>query len=106
MSYSNTILSIFLMAFVILFTRALPFLFFRNKHPPGILNYLEQNIPPLIMLLLVMYCLKDVKCGLAPYGFPEMLGIGAVTLLHLWRNNSLLSIAGGTILYMVAVRIL
>jgi len=106
MSYTGVILSIFLMAVIILFTRALPFLFFRKKPPPGILNYLEQNIPPLIMVLLVMYCLKDVTWGQAPYGLPELVGIGVVALLHIWMNNALLSIVSGTIVYMVAIRIL
>jgi branched-subunit amino acid transport protein AzlD len=106
MSDTGVFLSISLMAVVILFTRALPFLFFRRKHPPGILNYLEHNIPPLIMLLLVIYCIKDVKWGQAPYGFPELVGIGIVALLHIWMNNALLSIVIGTIVYMVSLRIL
>lgn len=106
MSHAGVILSIFIMAVVILFTRALPFLFFRKKYPPGILSYLEQNIPPLIMLLLVIYCVKDVKWGQAPYGLPELIGIGLVALFHVWLNNALLSIVSGTIVYMVALRIL
>jgi branched-subunit amino acid transport protein AzlD len=106
MSVAEVILSISLMAAVILFTRALPFLFLRKKQPPGILNYLEQNIPPLIMLLLVIYCIKDVKWDQSPYGLPELVGIGVVALLHIWKNNALLSIVSGTIVYMVAIRFL
>lgn len=105
MSHAGVIFSIFLMAVVILFTRALPFLFFRKKHPPGILSYLEQNIPPLMMLLLVIYCIKDVRWGQAPYGLPELVGIGIVAMLHVWMNNALLSIVSGTIVYMMAVKI-
>jgi branched-subunit amino acid transport protein AzlD len=99
-------IAIFLMAFIILFTRFLPFMFFRKKYPTRIFNYLENNIPPLVMLLLVMYCLRNVKWGLSPFGLPEIIGIATVVMLHLWRNNSMLSIVSGTILYMLAVKIL
>jgi len=105
-SHSYTLVSIFLMAFIILFTRVLPFLFFRNKQPPEVLNYLERNVPPLVMLLLVMFCLKDVRWGVTPFGLPELIGIGIVALFHIWVNNALLSIVSGTVVYMVAVRIL
>lgn len=106
MSNSILLAAIFLMAFIILFTRLLPFLFFRKKDPPEILTYLERNIPPLVMLLLVMYCLKDVKWTLAPFGLPEIVGVATVVLLHLWLNNALISIVGSTALYMVILKIL
>lgn len=106
MDNSGVIFSIFLMAFIIFFTRILPFLFFRKKHPPVMLNYVEENVPPLIMVLLVMYCLKDVKWGLAPYGLPELIGIGMVAFIHWWRNNALLSIVSGTALYILALKIM
>jgi branched-subunit amino acid transport protein AzlD len=92
------------MAFIILLTRMLPFLFFRNKRPPEILNYLERNIPPLVMVLLVIYCLKDVTWGQAPHGLPELIGIGLVVFFHVWLNNALLSIVSGTILYMLLIQ--
>lgn len=105
MSSSGVILSIFLMAAIILFTRVLPFLFFQKKHPPAILNYLEQNVPPLIMLLLVLYCLKDVQWTSAPYGLTELGAIIIVVIVHLWKGNALLSIVMGTVFYMLATRI-
>lgn len=69
------------------------------------LSYLERNIPPLIMLLLVLYCLKDVKWTSAPYGFIELGAIAVVIIVHLWKNNSLLSILSGTAAYMFMVNI-
>jgi branched-subunit amino acid transport protein AzlD len=94
------------MAFIILFTRILPFLFFRKKHPSGVLNYLECNIPPLIMLLLVLYCLKDVRWTSAPYGLVEFGSIAVVVIVHLWKSNALLSIVSGTAVYMFMVKAL
>ena len=95
------ILPIIVMACITFFTRLLPFLFFRGKKPPGILDYLENNIPPMILLLLVIYCLKDVSWGQRPYGMPELISIAVVVAVHLWKSNALMSICAGTILYMV-----
>jgi len=106
MLYSHMLTAIFLIALIILFTRLLPFLFFRGRNPPEILNYLERNIPPLIMLLLVLYCLKDVHWASAPYGSPELGAVAVVIMMHLWRNNALLSIVSGTTAYMLIVKAL
>jgi branched-subunit amino acid transport protein AzlD len=94
------------MAFIILLTRILPFLFFRKKQPSGTLNYLERNIPPLIMLLLVLYCLKDVRWTSAPYGLVEFGAIAVVVIVHLWKRNALLSIVSGTVTYMFILKVL
>jgi branched-subunit amino acid transport protein AzlD len=92
---------IVVMASITFFTRLLPFLFFKGKRPPDILGYLEKYIPPMILLLLVIYCLKDVSWGQRPYGLPELISIAILVAVHLWKNNALLSICVGTILYMV-----
>ena len=94
-------LPIVLMASITFFTRLLPFLFFRGKQPPDMLGYLEKNIPSMILLLLVIYCIKDVSWGQRPYGLHELISIAIVIAVHLWKNNALLSICSGTILYMV-----
>ncbi len=106
MSHTNILVSIFLMAFIILLTRILPFLFFRKKHPSGMLNYLERNIPPLIMLLLVLYCLKDVRWASAPHGLFEFGAIAVVIIVHQWKSNALLSIVSGTATYMFMIKVL
>jgi branched-subunit amino acid transport protein AzlD len=69
-----------------------------------VVRYLEEVIPPMVMVILVLYCLKDVKWGLFPNGIPELLGIGLVAGLHLWKGNALVSIFGGTAFYMVLVQ--
>lgn len=85
-------------------TRALPFLFFGSREPPEMLAVIEKNLPPMILLLLVIYCLKDVQWLTAPYGIPEFVTIGVVAGLHLWKRNAMLSIFIGTALYMVLVQ--
>ena len=86
-------------------TRWLPFwLFPEKKRPPAVVVYLGRVLPPATMGLLVVYCLKGVSWLSAPHGAPELIAIAAVAALHLWRRSVLLSIAGGTALYMVLVQ--
>ena len=51
----------------------------------------------------MVFCLKDaVFTGW--HGLPEAIAIVAVGLLYKWKKNILLSIAGGTVFYMVLVQ--
>ena len=87
-------------------TRWLPFLLFpENKTPPKVVQYLGRVLPPATMGLLVVYCLKGVQWTAAPHGAPELFAIAAVVLLHRWKGNVLVSIAGGTALYMALLRL-
>ena len=86
-------------------TRWLPFwLFPENKKPPAVVTYLGRVLPAAMMGLLVVYCLRNIRFSAPPHGAAEMLSVAAVALLHRWRGNVLLSIAGGTALYMVLVQ--
>ena len=86
-------------------TRWLPFwLFPEKKKPPRAVVYLGRVLPPAMMGLLVVYCLKNVTWLAAPHGTPELIAIAAVAALHWWKGNVLLSIAGGTALYMLLVQ--
>ena len=87
------------------FTRWLPFwLFPEKKDPPAVVLYLGHVLPPAMMGLLVVYCFKNVSWLSGSHGAPELLAVAAVVILHLWRKNVLLSIAGGTALYMILVQ--
>ena len=68
--------------------------------------YLGKVLPAATMGLLVVYCLKGVTPLSWPHGLPELIAVAAVVLLHLWKRNNLISIAGGTVLYMVLVQII
>ena len=72
--------------------------------PPAVVAYLGKVLPPAMMGLLVVYCLRSISWLSAPHGAPELIAIAAVAGLHLWKRNVLLSIAGGTVLYMVLVQ--
>ena len=92
-------------ALVTMALRFLPFLLFGgDRQTPAYITYLGKVLPFAIMGMLVVFCLKGVTLTAAPYGIPEFLACGAVAALHVWKRNTLLSIAGGTVLYMVLVQ--
>ena len=91
---------------VTLALRALPFLCFGGKGGiPAWVAALGHTLPPAIMAALVVYCLKGVPFGAFADGARQLIAAGAVVALHIWKRNTLLSIAGGTALYMILIRI-
>lgn len=86
-------------------TRFLPFLIFpAGKPTPKYIQYLGTVLPSAVFGLLVVYCLKDVSLFAGSHGIPEMISIAAVIGLHIWKRQMLLSIAGGTLCYMLLVQ--
>lgn len=86
-------------------TRFLPFWIFpADKPTPGYVLFLGRLLPPAVLGLLVIYSVKDVEWTGGLYGLPEILGILLIVGLHIWKRNMLLSIAGGTIFYMMLVQ--
>ena len=91
------------MAIVTMLLRFLPFMVFRKNIPP-IITYLGKVLPPAIIGMLVVYCLKDVRITSHPFGLPELLAAACVVGLQMWKRNSLVSILSGTLLYMVLIQ--
>lgn len=87
-------------------TRFLPFLIFSGKREtPAFVQYLGKALPSAIFALLVVYLLRNTDVS-AHFALPEILAITATVLLHLWRRQMLLSIAGGTAVYMLLVQLI
>jgi len=86
-------------------TRFLPFLAFRKQTPPYV-SYLGRVLPPAIIGMLVVYCLKDITPAVHPFGIPELIAAACTAGLQAWRRNSLVSILAGTVIYMVLIRVL
>ena len=90
---------------VTLLLRALPFMFFGGKGGvPGWIASLGSVLPPAIMAALVVYCLKGVPFGGFADGAYQLIAGAVVVLVHLWKRNTLLSIAVGTAAYMLLIR--
>lgn len=87
--------------------RALPFVLFGRSGTPGRgVLYLGRVLPPAVMAILVVYCLKATSFSAVSGYLPQLVAVAAVVALHLWRRNTLLSIAGGTAVYMILLRLL
>lgn len=106
MTTAYAVAAIAVMAVVTFLTRALPFLLFgRGGKVPQVIVYLGKYLPPAVIAMLIVYCLRDVTFA-DPSGWaPALIASAAVVALHLWKKNNLLSILGGTVLYMVLVQV-
>ncbi|MBQ6515286.1 MAG: AzlD domain-containing protein [Clostridia bacterium] len=93
------------MSAVTVLLRALPFLVFRKK-VPAYVSYLGRVLPPAIIGMLVIYCLKDTTVTAAPFGAPELIAGALVVILQAWKRNALLSILSGTAVYMLLIRLI
>ena len=86
--------------------RFLPFLIFSEKREtPKYIQYLGKALPPATFGMLVVYCLKNVDLLSGSHGIPEALALAVTVALHLWKRKMLLSIAGGTVCYMLLVQL-
>jgi branched-subunit amino acid transport protein AzlD len=87
-------------------TRFLPFLIFSEDRPtPAYIQYLGKALPAAIFAMLVVYCLKNVEILTGTHGLPELIAIVVTVALHLWKRQMLVSIAGGTVCYMLLVQL-
>ena len=105
MTLSEEIITIGMCVLATLITRFLPFLLFsEKKKTPKFIEYLGKALPAAIFALLVVYCLKNVDITAGSHGIPEFIAVLVVTALHLWKRKILLSMAGGTLCYMLLVQ--
>ena len=87
-------------------TRFLPFFVFREgEEIPSYIQYLGKALPSAIFAMLVVYCLRNVSFISGTYGIPELFSLLVTTILHLWKRQMLISIAGGTVCYMLFVQL-
>lgn len=106
---SNTVYTIVAVGIVAAVTwalRAFPFLIFGSRPLPKIIRYLGKALPPAIMTVLVIYCLRSTEIGQSPYGIPELAACLLVVILQAIKKNMYLSIIAGTACYMILIRVL
>ena len=86
-------------------TRFLPFLLFSENRPtPKYISYLGKALPPAVFGMLVVYCLKNVEVLGESHGIPEFIAVAVTAVLHFWKGKMLLSVAAGTVIYMLLVQ--
>lgn len=101
-----TLVAISVIAIVTFAIRVAPFILFgKGKETPKYIAYIGNYLPPAVIAMLVIYCLRNVNVAAFPFGIPEAIGIITVAVLHIWKRNNLVSIIGGTVIYMLAIQV-
>ncbi len=97
------ILVIIIVSLCTYLTRAIPYLIFRTKEIPPMVTYLSVVLPLSIMIILVVFSIRNVKLDVFPFGLPELISVAIVALLQYYKKNLLLSVLLGTISYMFLI---
>ncbi|TDX29059.1 branched-subunit amino acid transport protein AzlD [Modicisalibacter xianhensis] len=111
MSHAMLILTIAVCALATFATRVLPFVALSRHAEHPLILHLGRYLPPAVMLILVLYALRHFRplaegsLNGGENGLPLILASATVAMLHLWRRNALLSIIGGTGLYMAMIQL-
>jgi len=101
-----TLSAIAVMAIVTFLIRVAPFILFGEDKPtPKYIVYLGNYLPPAVISMLIIYCLRNVVLSTFHFGIPEIIGVVTVAALHIGKHNNLTSIIGGTAVYMIAVQV-
>ena len=105
MTLIEQIVTIGICVLAVQFTRWLPFWVFPANRPiPEYIRYLGKVLPAAMFGMLVVYCYKNLDVLSGYHGLPDFLAGVLVLVLHFWRKNMFLSIAAGTIFYMILVQ--
>ena len=105
MPFTEQCITIGLCALASILTRALPFLLLSGRKPtPPMVRYLGNVLPAAVFGMLVVYCLKNTTFFSGNHGLPEITVILVTAGLHLKFRQMLLSIGGGTAVYMILIQ--
>ena len=102
----HDILLVAVMAGVTVLLRAIPFLLFPEGRPvPELVKKLSNVLPYAVIGMLVVYCMKNINICAAPFGLPELISAAAVAALYIWKRSTMISIAAGTVCYMLLIQV-
>lgn len=109
MSSSVMLYSIIIIAVIAGLTfaaRLFPYVIFgRGNRIPDIIIFLGEVLPPAVMVLLIVYCIRNISIFVYPYGIPELSAILLTVVLYLTVKNNLVAMISGTVLYMVLIQV-
>lgn len=105
MTPTQIIITVAVLLLATIITRFLPFaVFSENRETPKFVKYLGKYLPSAVFGMLIVYCLKDVSILEGSHGLPELIAIILTAVIHLWKRQTLLSIAVGTVSYMLLIQ--
>lgn len=101
-SAGQSVLIILTAALLTFLTRLFPFALFNGKRQvPQLIVYLGKVLPPAVIAVLVVYCVKDTQWTNYKSFIPQIVSVLVVAAIHLWKKNHLLSIGGGTLCFII-----
>ena len=106
MPVSKAVLVSLLIGLIVFAERLFPFALFSKLQPGNLIHIFERYIPPLVMLGLLIYSLRDLRFSSLTQWLPQISAITFTIATYLWKKNTLISIFGGTIIYMILIRVL
>ncbi len=104
MSNLNMAATVAVVALAVWLARGIPYLAFGRRKLPEVVIYIGNALPASIMVILVVYCLRNLSFTVYPNGLPEIISVAVVALTQFWKKNAVLSIVLGTVCYMVLIR--
>ena len=105
MPVTKAVLVSLLIGLIVFAERLFPFAVFSKRKPGKLIHLFERYIPPLVMIGLLIYSLRDVRFTSLGLWLPQISAITFTIVTYLWKKNSLVSIFGGTIIYMILIRV-
>ena len=91
--------------------RLIPFLIFSKHKTPKFFSFIEKFIPAVSIAVLFIVCIKSSTSDLIvanpkyveeiPSVVCAVVSIAVTAILHILKGNAMISIFGGTILYMI-----
>ena len=107
MTTLQLIITVLICALATIFTRFCAFLLFPDgRKVPAFIVWLRDKLPVASMAMLIIYCLKGVSFA-GPGGWiPPIAAVVITAFLHAWKKQIVLSIIGGTAVYMILIRMM
>lgn len=107
MTTGQMLLTVAIVSIITIGLRAAPFLIFPDgRKPPRLISWMGRLLPRAVIAMLVVYCLKDVHLAEAAGWLPALVGVVVTAALHAWKRQMILSICGGTAVYMLLLRLM
>ena len=106
MTFSRSVQAVFLIGLIIFSERLFPFVVFSKKKPGRLFYIFERYIPPVVMLGLLIYSIRGTRFSSIILWLPQIAALLFTISTYLWKKNSLVSIFGGTAVYMILLRVL
>lgn len=101
------IIALLIMTAITFGLRLAPFVLFSSKGKTHkLIHYLGKVMPAAMIAMLIVYSIRHINLLRFPSGISELIALGVVVFLHLWKRQYILSIIGGTVVYMICLKLI